>query len=247
MLRGGLLALGLSHALRAVTRWDRTNHRGRPVSLLPGVALAAAAPLAAPSTPEVVAGLTAGALGLYDDVAGERGSQKRAKGLGGHAAALREGRVTSGAVKVAGLGAAGVVAAALQRPRGRGPLAVLAGGAVVAGTANLLNLLDLRPGRALKAAALTGAAVGQPQVVGAALALLPDDLRERAMLGDTGANAVGAVLGVGLLRRVPSTAGRTGVLAVLTALTLASERVSFTAVIERTPVLRELDRWGRLP
>ncbi|MDP3712801.1 MAG: hypothetical protein Q8R60_10010 [Mycobacteriales bacterium] len=242
LLRGAALAAALRHGLAAVTSWDRTNHRGTPLSLLAGPALALASP-AAPA--ELVAGVGAGALGLYDDVAGHRESERSAKGLRGHAAALREGRVTAGAVKVAGLGAVGVLAAA-GLPR-RTPADVLIGGAVVAGTANLLNLLDLRPGRALKVAALGGALLGQPQVVGASLALLPEDLRERTMLGDTGANAVGAVLGVGLLRRVPSTGGRAAVLAVLVGLTLASERVSFSAVIDRTPALRWVDRLGRLP
>jgi hypothetical protein len=129
---------------------------------------------------------------------------------------------------------------------------LLAGGAVVAGSANLANLLDLRPGRALKATLLaapwTGPA-GWPvgaAAAGAAAGLLPDDLAERTMLGDTGANAAGAVLGVaalaGLGRR-----SRWALLAGLVGLTMASERISFTAVIDRTPVLRQIDAWGRRP
>jgi uncharacterized membrane protein len=82
--------------------------------------------------------------------------------------------------------------------------------------------------------------------VGAASALLPQDLGEQIMLGDTGANALGAVLGV----RVAAGSGRFGrvaALTVLTALTLTSEKVSFTKVIEKTPGLREVDGWGRRP
>jgi hypothetical protein len=89
-----------------------------------------------------------------------------------------------------------------------------------------------------------GALIGGP--VGAATALLPEDLAERSMLGDTGANALGAAWGVCLaatLRRPALTA----VLAGLAALTVASERVSFSEVIERTAVLRGLDDLGRRP
>lgn len=251
---------------------DRTNFRGRTVTLAGGPALAAgasvAAALGAASPPAAAAALAAGigsgAVGLYDDIVGARPEQK-AKGFAGHLAALSEGRVTSGLVKIVGVGAAGVTAAALlgadpdvrahrrRRRQGRFGHAVdvLLGAGVVAGTANLLNLLDLRPGRALKA----GIAIGAPLLpgptgglaagpVGAAAGLLPPDLDERIMLGDCGANALGALLGVALAAR-SGPLGRAGILAVVAALTAASEKVSFTQVIESTRGLRELDALGR--
>ncbi|HET8616772.1 MAG TPA: hypothetical protein VFL94_14715 [Actinomycetales bacterium] len=240
-------------------RWDRTNHRGERISLLEGPAyvvgtlagLAAAPGLGARTrSAALLATAAAGALGAYDDLA----EQQVRKGLAGHLGALARGEVTTGAVKVLGLAASGVAAAALVGSGSRSRPARLAdalvGGAVVAGSANLLNLLDLRPGRALKAtlvaAPFTGAATVSAAAGGAAAGLLYDDLAERTMLGDTGANAAGAALGVaavaGLGRR-----GRWGLLAALVGLTVASERVSFTRVIERTPVLREVDAWGRRP
>jgi hypothetical protein len=76
---------------------------------------------------------------------------------------------------------------------------------------------------------------------------LPGDLRERDMLGDAGANALGAVLGVAVISRMRSRLLRGGALAGVIALTAASERVSFTAVIERSPGLRRIDQLGRLP
>jgi UDP-GlcNAc:undecaprenyl-phosphate/decaprenyl-phosphate GlcNAc-1-phosphate transferase len=82
--------------------------------------------------------------------------------------------------------------------------------------------------------------------VGAALALLPDDLGERAMLGDSGANALGGMLGAAAATALPRPA-RVAVLAAVTGLTAASEIVSFTRVIERTPLLRWLDMLGRRP
>jgi hypothetical protein len=82
--------------------------------------------------------------------------------------------------------------------------------------------------------------------VGAALALLGEDLGERAMLGDAGANALGALLGVAAAASLPRPA-RVALLAGIAGLTAASEKVSFTAVIERTPALKWLDMLGRRP
>ncbi|MEU2612386.1 hypothetical protein ABZ570_12505 [Micromonospora sp. NPDC007271] len=253
---------------------ERTNFRGRTVTLAAGPALAVGAAtagaLGAGSAPAgaaaLLAGVGAGTVGLYDDIVGARPEQKTAKGFAGHLAALREGRVTAGLVKIVGVGAAGLGAAALlacdrrvaAHPRrqragtlGRG-LDVLLGAGVVAGTANLVNLLDLRPGRALKAGMLLGAPLSTGAcggiaagAVGAAAGLVREDLDERVMLGDSGANALGALLGVSLAART-GPLGRAGVLAALAALTAASEKVSFTQVIQRTPGLRELDALGRL-
>jgi UDP-GlcNAc:undecaprenyl-phosphate/decaprenyl-phosphate GlcNAc-1-phosphate transferase len=89
-----------------------------------------------------------------------------------------------------------------------------------------------------------GRAVAAP--LGAAVALLREDLGERAMLGDAGANALGAFLGVAAGASLPRPA-RVALLAGIVGLTAASEKVSFTAVIERTPALRWLDMLGRRP
>ncbi|WP_324277644.1 hypothetical protein [Blastococcus brunescens] len=147
--------------------WRRMNYAGRPVTLLGGPALAASATasavLGAPPgtrTAAAVVGAVSGLVGAYDDLAGARPDQARDKGLAGHFAALRAGRVSAGAVKVAGIGAAAAAAAALTR-RGAGAGALLDGvltTGLVAGTANLVNLLDLRPGRAGKAGVLAAAA-----------------------------------------------------------------------------------------
>lgn len=253
----GAAALSASDAGAA---WRRTNYAGRPVTLLGGPALAAAATatgvLGAPAgfrAATAVVGGVSGLVGGYDDLAGARSEQARDKGLAGHLRALRAGRVSAGAVKVAGLGAAGAVAALLtSRGRGTGGLVdvVLTTG-LVAGTANLVNLLDLRPGRAAKAGLLASAAtLGGPGgalvagPLGATLAVLPADLGEQVMLGDSGANALGALLGLRLSGSA-SRARRAGLLAGIVALTLASEKVSFTSVIEATPGLRDLDRLGR--
>ena len=158
---------------------------------------------------------------------------------------------------VRGTGRAGVFTGQAGRHRRGadrpGVLATLVGGAAIAGAANVANLLDLRPGRALKATTLVAAPLllgGGPAAstaaaaTGAALGSLPEDLAGRAMLGDTGANAAGALLGTAVVQRT-GLRGRLVALAVVTALTVASEKVSFTKVIESTPGLRELDALGR--
>jgi UDP-N-acetylmuramyl pentapeptide phosphotransferase/UDP-N-acetylglucosamine-1-phosphate transferase len=242
--------------------WGRTNHRGEPVTLLEGpafVAGAAAAGLLAPGTPgrmraaALLAGAGSGVLGGYDDLAGSASS----RGFKGHLGALARGEVTSGAVKILGIGATGLAAAAVAGSdapsRGGRALDALVNGAIIAGSANLMNLFDLRPGRAIKVGLIAGvplaltpstsAVVAAP--LGAAAALLPEDLAERAMLGDTGSNALGALLGLAATRlgRGP----RLAVLAGLAGLNAASEFVSFTKVIRETPALNWVDMLGRRP
>ena len=239
-------------------RWTRQNFRDRTLDLFGGPAAAAGALVATAGAR--TAGLPAGqaaalaaaigssaALGAYDDLAGVT----HARGLHGHFAALRRGELTTGIVKMAGLSAAGVLAA----PPRRHLTARLLDAALIAGTANLVNLLDLRPGRALKAVAIAGlpvmlgrdaGAAGAAGAVATAAALMPGDLGERHMLGDCGANALGALVGWTLAVR-SGTFARTAALGGVVALTLLSERVSFSAVIERNPTLAAVDAWGRQP
>lgn len=261
---GAVAAQAAAKAIPTSPVLERTNFRGSTVSLAGGPALAASASLTGAlgagnvrtAAAVMTAGLGSGAVGCYDDIVGARPEQKAYKGFRGHLRGLREGKVTSGLVKVAGVGAAAMAASAMlpSHRRGLGRVVDVALGAgVIAGSANLLNLLDLRPGRALKAGVLIGAPLAAGRSggamagpVGAAAGLMPSDLGEETMLGDSGANALGAVLGVGIAAR-SGTLARAAVLAVLTGLTLASEKVSFTKVIAETPALREIDEWGRRP
>lgn len=236
----------------ATEPWARTNHAGRPVTLLEGPAWVLGALAGSATAPggaaRAVAIVGPGVLGAVDDLVGDIAS----KGLRGHLGALARGEVTTGAVKIVGLALSGLAAASLaDRRTGRGPAATLLGGAVVAGAANAVNLFDLRPGRALKvtvlaAAGLTAAGGGASTAaaLGASAGVIGDDLAARSMLGDTGANAAGALVGLAIVERT-GLVGRAAALAALAALTLASERVSFSAVIDRNRVLRRIDQWGR--
>ncbi|HEX6073844.1 MAG TPA: hypothetical protein VFZ32_01110 [Micromonosporaceae bacterium] len=252
--------LGAVRGSPAAATLDRVNHRGAPVSLAAGPALAVAASTTAAAgagspalaSAALVAGLGSGVVGLYDDVVGQRPDQKAAKGFKGHLAALRDGSVTSGLVKVAGIGISAMLAASLvgRARRGDRPVTDLViDTGLIAGAANLANLLDLRPGRALKAGIALSGTLGATDSLltgpsAAAAALLRDDLDERVMLGDAGANSFGALIGLAAASRHGRTA-RLAMLAGIVGLTLASEKVSFTQVIESTPVLRDLDGWGR--
>lgn len=239
--------------------FERVNHRGEPVTLLEGpiAVLGALSGVAGDTATHpriraaaVLAGSVSGAVGAYDDLLGST----QAKGFKGHLSALRRGEVTSGAIKILGVGVAALGAAALlpRRTTGVARLAdVVADTALIAGTANLTNLLDLRPGRALKAVTLLSApavlAKGPAAAVaGAAVAVAPADLDERSMLGDCGANGLGAMAGTALASALPRPL-RLLALAGVIALNAASEKVSFTKVIAGNPTLDRIDQWGRRP
>jgi UDP-GlcNAc:undecaprenyl-phosphate GlcNAc-1-phosphate transferase len=235
-------------------RWTRSNFRGDQVSLAlgPAVAIGGLVGLAAAGAGGRRAsaiGLVAGtaAVGLYDDLYGDR----HARGLKGHLRALRDGRLTTGMVKLSGLASAAALASTAEGRRGA---SVALDTVLIAGTGNLINLLDLRPGRAAKATVLAAlglllAGKGGPTAgaaLGAAAAVLPMDLREQGMLGDCGANTLGVLLGWSASRGL-SPAGRTAAALAVVAVTLAGERVSFSAVIDAHPALRAVDRVGAAP
>jgi hypothetical protein len=132
----------------------------------------------------------------------------------------------------------GIPLVALARTRS------ISGALLVSLCANALNQLDTRPGRALKA--YVGAALVVDAPLALAVLLAPYDLREMAMLGDGGANGLGAMLGWSSVDRFTGR-GRWVAIGALASLTLLGERRSLGELIERAPVLREVDAWGRVP
>lgn len=292
---------GLGYVLRRkrikASQWERTNFHGATVSLRGGVAMAgasvasAAVASALSDQPRaalggVVASLGGGLAGYIDDVdQGAHDGGKVAKGLKGHLGALAHGQVTTGVIKIAGIGASALAASALVGSKATsvgGKVADLALNTVlIAGTANLANLLDLRPGRALKATVLVATplsyfscaaaktpasgASGAPSAKpvspaspasaqrllasglnAAAITALVEDLQETTMLGDTGANAAGALLGTSLAAN-DSWKLRLGTALGVVGLILASEKVSFSKVIAANPALNWLDQLWRRP
>ena len=297
------VCVGVGYVLRRkrikASQWERTNFHGVTVSLRGGVAMAgasvasAAVASALSDQPRaalggVVASLGGGLAGYIDDVdQGAHDGGKVAKGLKGHLGALAHGQVTTGVIKIAGIGASALAASALVGSKATsvsGKAADLALNTVlIAGTANLANLLDLRPGRALKATVLvatplsyfscaaaktpasgaSGAASATPAAPAsasgasaqrllasglnaAAITALVEDLQETTMLGDTGANAAGALLGTSLAAN-DSWKLRLGTTLGVVGLILASEKVSFSKVIAANPALNWLDQLWRRP
>lgn len=294
---------GLGYVLRRkrikASQWERTNFHGVTVSLRGGVAMAgasvASAAVASAFSDQpraalggLVASLGGGLAGYIDDVdQGAHDGGKVAKGLKGHLGALAHGQVTTGVIKIAGIGASALAASALVGSKATsmgGKVADLALNTVlIAGAANLANLLDLRPGRALKATVLVATPLsyfscaaaktpawetsGAPSATpaapasasgasaqrllasglnAAAITALVEDLQETTMLGDTGANAAGALLGTSLAAN-DSWKLRLGTALGVVGLILASEKVSFSKVIAANPALNWLDQLWRRP
>jgi len=191
-----------------------------------------------------------GFLGFIDDVL----ASGEAKGFRGHLALAMHGRLSTGFVKLAGGGMVAIVLVAT--PGFADGRRLVLDAVLVALCANLANLFDRAPGRTIKVALVAyvplafalgsnfvGIAIAP--VMGGALALAPFDLRERLMIGDTGANVFGAVLGLGVALGVDSTPARATVLGAVVLLNVVSELWSFSSVIDRVGVLRRLDRLGR--
>jgi UDP-GlcNAc:undecaprenyl-phosphate/decaprenyl-phosphate GlcNAc-1-phosphate transferase len=190
-------------------------------------------------------------LGLVDDTLGGESRGNAPRGWRGHGRAVLDMQFSTGALKAVGsLGLALYATGELGLSTGRWLLA----SAVLVLATNVFNLLDLRPGRATKTFVLLGAGlvIGTGSVrplwtlglfVGPALVAGAYDLRERAMLGDTGANLLGALAGLWLVLSLSAT-GQLVALAVLCAITVYGELRSITTLVERVPLLRRLDSWG---
>ncbi|HWY18479.1 MAG TPA: hypothetical protein VNY27_07185 [Solirubrobacteraceae bacterium] len=192
-------------------------------------------------------------LGLIDDMLGAaRGGAAAPRGWRGHGAAALRGELSTGTVKALGsLGLALLATSYLSLSVDRWLLAA----AVLVLATNALNLLDLRPGRALKVFVLIGAGltIGARELrslwtlglfVGPALVAGVYDLRERAMLGDTGANLLGALAGLWMVLTLSQT-GQLVALALLLVVTVYGELRSISELVARVPLLRGLDSWGR--
>ena len=253
-LAGASIAF-VPRALVPVTR----NHRGvlLPLTLGWSVAGASGVVLALGAIADAVAGrvrrpselwaVVALAIVFAAGVLDDRQPSRR-RGLVAHLRAMSRGEVTTGVVKLA----AAVIAAAVWVAASHSSFwRATVGVPVIAGCSNLVNLLDVAPGRALKGALVAGAALAlartDPLVLvtlGVCLGVLVPDLRERAMLGDAGSNVIGIMLGMALFDRL-GTLGLAVALAVILALHVLAETVSFSRIVEATPPLRWVDRLGR--
>lgn len=267
LLIGGIAASGEAILLVrwSPERFTHLNHAGRWVPAVLGWALSfgiltgvfVAGLIVQASEPALGVGITAWAVtcillvaGLVDDAFGDGAT----RGIGGHLRSLARGRPTTGILKLV----VGVAAAVLVAPHlADDPVRLVGIAVLVALSTNLWNALDVMPGRALKWGAVAlvlvvAAAWSRPSVpllaaaLGAVLALLPFDLRERGMLGDAGSNPLGFLVGLGLALVLPTPA-LLAAAAVALLLQVAAETVTISRLIEAVPPLRWFDRLGRRP
>jgi UDP-N-acetylmuramyl pentapeptide phosphotransferase/UDP-N-acetylglucosamine-1-phosphate transferase len=244
----------LLHILAALAGWFKQNYAGLriPASfglIFPFVWLVGQSfcPAKAAFPAGLLLILAWAVLGLLDDRFGSRSAQ----GFKGHLRALLEGRLTTGALKLLAGGGVSLLAGWLVS-QGNWPAAIL-NGLLIALCTNLLNLLDLRPGRGLKAFFILGiiawglnpeAALLLVPLFAAALVYAPLDFSARAMMGDVGSNTLGAMAGLALALSL-GLAGKIVLLLILVGVHIYAEVGSLSALIERLPLLRRLDRLGR--
>ncbi|HEY3373878.1 MAG TPA: hypothetical protein VGK02_02300 [Candidatus Aquicultor sp.] len=189
----------------------------------------------------------AGFFGLIDDAFGNRESS----GFKGHIGALVKGKLTTGGLKAIGIPATAVVVSSLLSG---GIVNILGNAILISLFVNALNLLDLRPGRALKAYIplqllilfVGGSSLGtiSAAMIGVALVLIAADLREEIMLGDTGSNILGAMIGFCAAAAFDWNV-KLPLIVVLVLLQLLTEKYSISAIVERVGFLRALDNIGR--
>jgi len=259
-----VIAPATLRALAASPRLEHVNYRDVRLPFPAGAVIVAAAALALvplallheladadvlPGGLGTIAIYTLGVafLGLLDDVlAGEP------RGWRGHGAAVIGGGISTGALKAAG--ALGLALFALA-DQGLGAGEYLLAASVLVLTTNLFNLLDLRPGRSVKAFVVLGLGLTLGTwdagplwtlglFAGPVVVLGVHDLRERAMLGDTGSNLVGALAGLWIVLALGTT-GQAIALGVVLALTIYGEFRSISAWVEKAPLVRQLDSLGR--
>jgi hypothetical protein len=263
-----LVTRWIAHGSIPTARITRRNYRGVPVAtglgiavvigFAAGIALVAFIRLIEPgggsatiallvSYPLLILVFGFGLLGLFDDVA-----EQEERGWRSHLPDLAHGRITPGTLKIVGGGILAFVIGAGSDSFGWAVVST----AIIALMANLFNALDVRPGRAgkvfLLAAVPLAILVPHLQVVaaaalGAVAGFLPIDLRERAMLGDAGSNAIGALLGGAVLVADPADWLKLSLLGLLIALTLVAEGPTLSHWIDRIGPLRAADRAGRVP
>lgn len=188
-------------------------------------------------------------LGWLDDTLGDH----TAKGFRGHIAVLaKDGVFTTGLLKAVG---GGVAAFAAARVTSSSVWEWAIDGLLIALSTNWLNLLDLRPGRAIKfyllgAVSLFLVAWPEPFVflftplMLLAAATVREDLGGRIMLGDSGANLLGMQLGIFAALALPVTVCG-AVVFLFAAGHIYAERYSLTELINRISWLKKLDSWGR--
>lgn len=243
--------------------WVRANWRGHAIPTSLGIVLLIALPVAVilasimagpwpAAGPGLIAFLVALCVGIIDDQVNE---QRR--GWAVHLRALFTGAWTAGSLKIVAIviGSITAVVSLCVGPAVDHFLWILLAAAVIASAANVANILDTGPGRVVKIFIIAclfigwsghaGATAWLLPIVCSCLVLLPIDLSEKAMLGDAGANALGAAIGFGIVLAWPLTYTLLIILLLLVGIQVLGDRYSFRRIISSHPLLAFLDNLGR--
>lgn len=186
-------------------------------------------------------------VGIIDDSLGNRG----VTGLIGHFKALFKGSLTTGAFKAL-LG--GFVGLTLAVTLSKSIPNIIVATLVVALSTNMMNLFDLRPGRAIKAYVILAIIIFLASakfnrevmmlIVPAVLAYFYFDLRALTMMGDTGSNVLGVSIGVFIVSSFDLPVQLVS-LVLLVAIHVLTEKFSLTKIIENNKFLNYVDKLGR--
>lgn len=186
-------------------------------------------------------------VGIIDDSLGNRG----VTGLIGHFKALFKGSLTTGAFKAL-LG--GFVGLTLAVTLSKSIPNIIVATLVVALSTNMMNLFDLRPGRAIKAYVILAIIIFLASakfnrevmmlIVPAVLAYFYFDLRALTMMGDAGSNVLGVSIGVFIVSSFDLPVQLVS-LVLLVAIHVLTEKFSLTKIIENNKFLNYVDKLGR--
>lgn len=194
---------------------------------------------------------TASLLGFMDDILGSRD----ALGLKGHIRALLSGKLTTGIIKAAGVFLISLIASIFLS---FGFWTIILNTLLTALFTNLLNMLDLRPGRAVKFymfltliyginALLTGryySFILILPIISSVIGYFPFDLKARCMMGDAGSNLLG--ISAGILSVIQSSYfGKLILLFLLIMIHVITEKHSLSDVIKHSRLLSFFDNLGR--
>ena len=242
-----IIAMPIMSMLSKAFRLTRENFKGHRIPTGYGFVLVlAASPLLIWETLPLAAILGFGVLGLIDDIFGNR----EVGGFGGHIRLLAKGKVSTGLMKAVGGAVLGFSIGAYAA-HGDPAIGIL-DGLVICLSANTLNLLDLRPGRAVSCWWLGVLALGLTYHAGAVVnVMLPVfipvlwlsvlDRSAKVMLGDAGSNVLGAVLGLAIVMSLGVPA-KIAIVILMVAVNIYSEKYSISRLIENNAVLTRLDR-----
>lgn len=189
--------------------------------------------------------LVIGATGLLDDLAGNR----LVRGLKGHFDSLRKGVLTTGIIKVVVISISALLLA-LNYKESLGEVIISTG--IIVFMSNLVNLLDLRPGRSIKFFIIISIFIINrdnllyylPYFL-SFLVYLPYEMKEEMMLGDCGANLLGFILGFNIVLKTESFVNLLLIFILAFFLNILSEKYSFSSIIKINPVLNWIDSLGR--